>query len=219
MNIHILTIFPDYFVTPLQTSILKRAVEARVVGYHPIDIRDFTTDKHRTTDDHPYGGGAGMVMKIEPIDRALESLGEHKGHVILTSAKGRRFTQEDARRLAGMQNITIIAGHYEGVDERVAEHLVNEELRIGDYVLTGGEPAALVMIDAIVRLLPGVLGNEQSLAGESHDSPGKLSHPQFTRPEDYKGWCVPAELLSGSHAIIETWRTQRGRMENDESDT
>lgn len=218
MTISIITIFPNYFETPLQTSILKRAKEAGVVSYNALDIRNFTTDKHRTTDDHPYGGGAGMVMKVEPIDAALQSLGTQKGHVILTSAKGKRFTQEDAKRLATMENITIIAGHYEGVDERVTEHLVDEELRIGDYVLTGGEPAALVMIDAVVRLLPGVLGNAESLMDESHEVPGKLSHPQYTRPEEYKGWRVPAELLTGHHAVVESWRQQRGKMEIHEPD-
>jgi tRNA (guanine37-N1)-methyltransferase len=143
-------------------------------------------------------------------------LAEMKGRVILTSAKGKQFTQQDARRLSHYENITIIAGHYEGVDERVAEQLVDEEVRIGDYVLTGGEPAALVMIDSIVRLLPGVLGNEESLVDESHDKPGQLSYPQFTRPEEYKGWKVPEVLLSGDHAAVKKWRTEHGKIDSNE---
>lgn len=215
MLIRILTLFPDYFTTPLRSSMLKRAAEANKVAYEVIDIRQFATDKHKTTDDHPYGGGAGMVMKVEPIDRALQSLPD-KGRVILTSAKGTQFTQADARRLAQCETITIIAGHYEGVDERVAGNLVDEELRIGGYVLTGGEPAALVMIDAITRLIPGVLGNEESLEAESHDTPGYLSFPQYTRPEEYRGWQVPSELLTGDHAAIERWRQTNATMDDNE---
>jgi tRNA (guanine37-N1)-methyltransferase len=216
MTITILTLFPEFFPQPLQTSMMKRAQSMGAVEIKVIDIRDFATDKHKLTDDSPYGGGAGMVMKIEPIDLALQSLQGSKGRVILTSAKGKKFTQEDARRLAKLEHITIIAGHYEGVDERVAEHLVDEELRIGDYVLTGGEPAALVMTDAITRLLPGVLGNENSLKDESHDQPGQLSYPQFTRPEEYKGLKVPEILLSGDHAAIKQWRVEHAKIESDE---
>jgi tRNA (guanine37-N1)-methyltransferase len=218
MIINILTLFPEYFSSSLSTSILKRAQEAQLVTYNKIDIRQFATDSYRTADDHPYGGGAGMVLKVEPIDLALQSLGENKGRVILTSAKGALFTQANAVRLAQCEAITIIAGHYEGVDERVAQHLADEELRIGDYVLTGGEPAAVVITDAIVRLLPGVLGNVESLLDESHGQPGYLSYPQYSRPEEYKGWKVPEVLLSGDHAAIEQWRKNNARMEHNEND-
>jgi tRNA (guanine37-N1)-methyltransferase len=213
MRIHILTLFPEFFVSPLGESILKRAQQKEPSGKTPLEInivniRDFTTDKHHTTDDHPYGGGAGMVMKVEPIDKALASLQyqSEKKKIILTSAKGKLFHQQMAEEYAELDEITIVCGHYEGVDERVAEHLVDEEVRIGDYVMTGGEPAALVMIDAVTRLLPNVLGNEESIIHESHSAPGYLEHAQYTRPEEYKGWKVPEILLSGHHGEIEKWR-------------
>lgn len=215
MRFNILTLFPEFFVSPFGESILKRAQQKDGSGKTPLEInivniRDFTTDKHHVTDDHPYGGGAGMVMKIEPIDRALESLPvtKNKIHskVILTSAKGKLFNQQVAKEYSQLEEITIICGHYEGVDERVAEHLVDEEVRIGDFVMTGGEPAAIVMVDAITRLLPNVLGNELSIVHESHSEPGYFEHAQYTRPEEYKGWKVPEVLLSGHHAEIEKWR-------------
>lgn len=239
MRFTILTLFPDFFLSPFDQSIVKRAQdETRHQGHPPlniqiINIRDFATDKHRTTDDHPYGGGAGMVMKIEPIDRALENLRsknedsnfskdqqtansfhdpngtQHKSQntrVILTSAKGKPFTQKMAQEYALLDELVIICGHYEGVDERVAEHLIDEEVRIGDYVMTGGEPAAIVIVDAVSRLLPNVLGNEASPINESHSKPGYLEHPQYTRPEEYKGWKVPEILLTGHHKKIEEWR-------------
>lgn len=212
MTFTILTLFPDFFASPLQSSILKRATEQAGVTFEVVDIRDYTTDKHRTTDDRPFGGGPGMVLKVEPIDRALAALPE-KNHIILTSAKGPLFTQEVAKRLAKLDHITIICGHYEGVDERVAEHFVDEELRIGDYVLTGGEPAALVMVDAVTRLLPDVLGNEDSTVAESHAEPGLLGYPQYTRPEIYKDWPVPKVLLSGDHRAITDWRKGQSKME------
>ena len=163
MTINILTLFPEYFDSVLQTSMLKRAQDKGLVSFKVINIRDYAQDKHRVTDDRPFGGGPGMVMKVEPIALALESLSvADKGRVLLTSAKGRQFSQPVAQQLATLTSVTIICGHYEGVDERVAENLVDEEVRIGDYVLTGGEPAAAVMVDAITRLLPGVLGNEES---------------------------------------------------------
>lgn len=207
MQITILTIFPEFFTSPLQSSILKRAQLQANTQFKIVDIREFATDKHQTTDDRPFGGGPGMVMKIEPIDQALASLQlSQSRRVILTSAQGQSFTQAKAREYAELQDLVIICGHYEGVDERVAEHLVDEEVRIGDYVLTGGEPAALVIADAVTRLLPGTLGNDQSNQGESHDQPGKLGYPQYTRPELYKDWGVPEVLLSGNHDQIKAWR-------------
>lgn len=216
MHINILTIFPDFFSTPLATSMLKRAVTAQAVEYQIINIRDFAAGKHQLTDDRPFGGGPGMVMKIEPIDLALQSLGVAKGQVggliVLTSAKGALFTQQTAAEWSHLETLTIICGHYEGVDERVAEHLVDVEVRIGDFVLTGGEPAALVMADAVTRLLPGVLGNEASPQDESHSVPGVLGHPQYTRPEEYKGWQVPKVLLGGNHHTITKWRMEKKKV-------
>ena len=210
MKINILTIFPDFFANPLKTSILKRAASKNLVKFNILNLRDFASDKHQTTDQRPFGGGPGMVMMIEPIDKALNYLRVKKGDqnkkIILTSAKGSMFTQEVAKSLANLDELTIICGHYEGVDERVALHLIDEEIRIGDYVLTGGEVAALVMSDAVTRLIPGVLGNEESNQNESHSQPGKLAHPQFTKPVDYKGLTVPEVLLSGNHQKIAEWR-------------
>jgi tRNA (guanine37-N1)-methyltransferase len=211
MTIHILTIFPDFFRSAFAESMLKRAQEKNAVTFNIINVRDFATDKHQTTDDRPYGGGPGMVMKIEPIYAALQSIGaEAPGKlgrkIILTSAKGSLFTQQKAQDWAHLTELVIICGHYEGVDERVAENLIDEEVRIGDYVLTGGEPAAAVMADAVTRLLPGVLGNEESNKDESHSVPGQLGHPQFTRPEEFQGWKVPEILLSGHAKNISEWR-------------
>ncbi len=210
MQINMLTLFPDFFSSALQTSILKRAQSKDLVQLKLVNLRDFTTDKHQTTDQRPFGGGPGMVLMVEPIDRALAALGVAKGQpgklIVLTSAKGELFQQANAHAWSQLEELTIICGHYEGVDERVAEHLVDQEVRIGDYVLTGGEPAALVMLDATVRLLTGVLGNPASNAGESHSQPGFFAHPQYTQPRDYKGWSVPEVLLSGDHQRIEEWR-------------
>jgi len=210
MKINILTIFPNFFINPLETSILKRAINKNLIEFKILNLRDFAKDKHQTTDQRPFGGGPGMVMMIEPIDRALEFLqvkkGEQNKKIILTSAKGSMFTQTNAKSFANLDELTIICGHYEGVDERVAMHLVDEEIRIGDYVLTGGEVAALVMSDAITRLIPGVLGNDESNQNESHSQPGKLAHPQFTKPANYKSMIVPDILLSGNHQEIANWR-------------
>ncbi|KUK79924.1 MAG: tRNA (guanine-N(1)-)-methyltransferase [Microgenomates bacterium 39_7] len=213
MKINILTLFPSYFLTPLETSILGKSQERVDIEWQVVDIRQFAVDKHKTTDEPPYGGGAGMVMKIEPIDLALDSLGLKKGQpnkkIVLTSAKGKLFTQQAAAQYSKLTELTIICGHYEGVDERVAEHLIDEEVRIGDYVLTGGEPAAVVIMDAVVRLIPGVLGNQASLEDESHQELGKFSYPQYTRPVNYKGWEVPEILLSGDHQKIKKWRENK----------
>jgi tRNA (guanine37-N1)-methyltransferase len=220
MKISILTLFPEFFSSVLNESILKRAQAKNLVEFQVINIRDFATDKHQVTDDRPYGGGAGMVMKIEPIDKALQSLGVAKGNpetkIILTSAKGQAFTQQKAADYSQLKHLVIICGHYEGVDERVAENLVDEEVRIGDYVLTGGEPAAAVMTDAVTRLIPGVLGNEESNQDESHSEHGKLAHPQYTRPEEYQGWKVPEILLSGHEAKITEWRKSLEKKINEQ---
>jgi tRNA (guanine37-N1)-methyltransferase len=216
MKIIIFTLFPQFFDSVLKTSILGRALRNQNLIVEVVNIRDFTNDKHQTTDDRPYGGGPGMVMKVEPIHAALIKYkfkkGTAKEKIILTSAKGLVFTQALAREWQTLDRIAIICGHYEGVDERVAQHLVDEEIRIGDYVLTGGEPAAAVMVDAVSRLIPGVLGNESSNVGESHEIPGELGHPQYTRPEKYQDWSVPAELLTGHHKNIDIWRkNQKGK--------
>ncbi len=219
MIINILTLFPDFFTSPLNCSILKKAQERVSLSINLIDIRQFATDKHHTTDESPYGGGAGMVMKIEPIDLALQSINANKGQanskIILTSAKGKLFTQQTAHSYFNLKQLTIICGHYEGVDERVAEYLIDEEVRIGDYVLTGGEPAALVITDAITRLIPDALGNSESLLDETHQKVGITAYPQYTRPADYKGLQVPKILLSGDHQQIAKWREdQRKNLQN-----
>lgn len=208
MQIYLISTFPEYFASVLETSIIKRAIEKGAVTVEVVDPRNFTEDSHRTTDDRPFGGGAGMVMKVEPIDRAIQSIPavEGKSHSVLTSAKGSEFSQQKAQDWAGMARLIIVCGHYQGVDERVAEHLVDEEVRVGNYVLTGGEPAAAVMIDAVIRLIPEVLGNSESLGDETHDKTGLGAAPLYTRPEDYKGWKVPSILLGGNHAEIEAWR-------------
>lgn len=213
MQINILTLFPEFFRSPLQESILKRAQQAGQIKYQVINLRDFTIDRHQTADDRPFGGGPGMVLMIEPIDKALQSLGEAKGTpnhlIVLTSAKGGRFVQQTAQDWAKLESLTIICGHYEGVDERVAEYLIDAEVRIGDFVLTGGEPAALVMADAVTRLIPSVLGNQTSTLDESHVIEGLLGFPQYTRPETYRNWSVPKVLTSGDHAQIEQWRSSQ----------
>lgn len=216
MKINILTIFPEFFSSPFAVSIIKRAIASEVVEINVVNIRDYAQDKHKLTDDRPFGGGAGMVMKIEPIDIALQSLGVSKGkensQIILTSAKGQLFNQQIAKKYSKLKELTIICGHYEGVDERVADNLVDEEVRIGDYVLTGGEIASVVITDAVVRLLDGVLGNAESTKGESHEREGQLAYPQYTRPEEYKGLKVPEILLTGDHKKIEQWREENRRL-------
>lgn len=210
MKITILTLFPEYFDSILGTSMIKRAQEKGSVDFQIVNIRDFAQDKHKLTDDRPFGGGPGMVMLVEPIDLALQSLGVQKNtsnkKIILTSAKGKKFDQSVAREYANLEELVLICGHYEGVDERVAQNYIDEEVRIGDYVLTGGEPAVAVMLDAVTRLLPGVLGNEESNLDESHSVPGKLGYPAYSRPADYKGMQVPGVLLSGDHQKIAEWR-------------
>lgn len=206
MKIKILTLFPEYFQSPLKTSLLDKAQKKGHVDISVINIRDFSLDTHKAADERPYGGGPGMVMQIEPIDLAVASIESKNRRVILLSAQGSRFTQEDATRYTACDNLVFICGHYEGVDERVAETIADEEKRIGDFVMMGGEPAALSMIESVVRLLPGVLGNPESPQEESHSVPGSLGFPQYTRPADYKGKKVPEVLLNGNHAEIALWR-------------
>ncbi len=210
MKITILTIFPAYFEAILSTSILKRAIQSQKLTVEIVNIRDFTQDKHHTTDDRPFGGGPGMIMMIEPIDLALKSLKVHKGNpqkpIILLSARGRQFNQTIARDLSQVQELVLICGHYGDVDGRVAQNLVDDEISLGDFVLTGGEPAAACIVDSVSRLIPGVLGNDESLAVETHDSPGFKSALQYTRPADYLGMKVPDVLLSGHAGKIAEWR-------------
>lgn len=217
MRIDILTIFPGMFCGPFGESMVKRAVDRGLVEICLHDIREWATDRHRTVDDYPYGGGPGMVMKPEPLFAAVEGVtGAPVGPdgralprcpVILLTPQGRLFTQQVARDLAQLERFVLVCGHYEGVDERVREHLVTDELSIGDYVLTGGELAAMVIVDVVVRLLPGVL-SVASTVEESH-AQGLLEYPQYTRPASFRGWDVPEMLLSGNHGLIARWRRQQ----------
>jgi len=200
------------FVSPFDCSIIKRARERGLVEVVVHNIRDYTHDKHHTVDDYAYGGGPGMVLKPEPIFEAVESIKKQVDYsglpIILLTPQGRLFTQQVARELALRQNIMLVCGHYEGVDERVREHLITDEISIGDYVLSGGELAAMVVVDAVVRLIPGVLGSPLSFHSDSHSN-GLLEYPQYTRPEVYRSWSVPAVLLSGNHGEIARWRRQQ----------
>jgi len=242
MTFHIITIFPKIFDSYFSESIISRAQKSRKIGIKIHNLRDFTTDKHKTVDDTPYGGGAGMVMKIEPIWRCVQSLmskvksqkSKVRTRTILFSAKGKKYTQADARRLAKYDNIILICGRYEGVDERVVKHLANEEISIGDYVLTGGEIPAMAVTDSITRQIPGVLGNPKSLAEESFSTvrlrrastDAKFSseiknfekiceYPQYTKPAEFRGWKVPGVLLSGNHREIERWRRKHSERKSD----
>ncbi|NLX18873.1 MAG: tRNA (guanosine(37)-N1)-methyltransferase TrmD [Desulfobulbus sp.] len=207
MYFSILTIFPDFFISPLQEGIVRKAVQENRVKIGVHNIRDFAVDRHRVTDDRPFGGGEGMVMKPEPLAACLRAVRQEKpsGRVILLSPKGTRFTQQEAARLTAYDHLLLVCGRYEGVDERFREKYVDEELSIGDYILTGGELAALVVLDAVCRLLPGVLGCEDSAAKDSF-SRGLLKHGQYTRPRTFEGMSVPGVLLSGDHAAIEQFR-------------
>ena len=202
--ITVVTIFPDFFTGPLSLSIPARAVAAGAVQYRVVDLRDYTHDRHRTVDDYPYGGGAGMVMKPEPFFEAVETL-KPSGPIVLLSPRGRRFTQDDARRYALGAELTLLCGHYKDVDQRVADHLATEEISIGDFVVSGGEPAALAVIDATVRLLPGAMSDIDSAHGDSFYDRG-LSAPSYTRPPVYRGHEVPEVLLSGDHKRILDWK-------------
>jgi tRNA (guanine37-N1)-methyltransferase len=207
MRFDILTIFPDLLNSPLQEGIIRRAIKDHKIEVAIHNIRDFATDKHAMTDDRPFGGGEGMVMKPEPVAAALEKVKEEAGagRVVFLSPKGQCFTQKKAEELAGLEHLILLCGRYEGVDERVIDLYVDEEISIGDYILTGGELAAMVLVDSITRLQPGVLGCADSAEQDSF-SRGMLKHPQYTRPRDFEGMAVPGELLSGDHEAVRRWR-------------
>ena len=217
MIFHVLTIFPEFFRGPFEHGVVARAAESGKVEIRIHNLRDWTADRHKTVDDRPFGGGEGMLLKPEPIFAAVETIFPERARderdprrrVVLLSAQGRKFDQAAARRLSGAAELLLICGRYEGVDERVAEHLAEEELAIGDYVLSGGELAAAIVVDVIARLIPGVLGNADSAVFESFEGgPGVLDCPQYTRPADFRGWRVPEVLLSGNHEQIRSWRKQ-----------
>jgi tRNA (guanine37-N1)-methyltransferase len=207
VRIDVLTIFPEIAAAPLGQSIIGKAQQRGLVELHVRNLRDWTTDKHRTTDDMPYGGGQGMVMKCEPFFAAVDELRTPSARVVLLSPGGRRFTQAIAEDYARASHLMLLCGHYEGVDQRVIDHLADDEISIGDYVLTNGALAAAVVVDAVVRLIPGVLGDAMSASDDSF-STGLLEFPQYTRPVEYRGWRVPEVLLSGHHAEIAKWRRQ-----------
>ena len=215
MRISILTIFPEFFPPALGEGMIRAAREKERLVVDVVHLRDFTDDSHRTTDDYPFGGGAGMIMKVEPIHRALDSLGaadrahrESGARVVLFSPQGRRFTQEVAVEYTALEHLVLVCGRYKGVDERLSERFVDEELSLGDFVLSGGEPAALCVVDAVARLLPGVVGTFDSVESDSFHS-GLLDAPYYTRPADYQGMKVPEVLLSGHHAAIARWRREQ----------
>lgn len=205
LTINVVTLFPEMIAPFAATSIVGRAVEAKKALVRTVQLRDFTHDKHHTVDDAPYGGGAGMVLKPGPFFEAVESLGPRTGPVVLMSARGRRFDHAMAVRYSLGSDLTILCGHYKDVDERVARHLATEEVSLGDFVLTGGEAAAVAVLDAVVRLLPGAMGDHESASSDSHYD-GLLSPPSWTRPPEYRGHAVPEVLMSGDHAAIAAWR-------------
>jgi tRNA (guanine37-N1)-methyltransferase len=205
MKIDVITIFPELFETPLRTSLLGKAVESGTLDVRVHDLRDHGLGKHRSVDDTPYGGGAGMVMRPEPIFDAVEAVTAPGAKVLLMSPRGTLLDQATVERLAVEDHLVIVCGRYEGVDERVVEHLVDEEISVGDYVLSGGELPALTLIEAVSRHVPGVLGNPESLETESHAA-GLLEHPQYTKPAEFRGHAIPEVLLSGDHAAIQRWR-------------
>jgi tRNA (guanine37-N1)-methyltransferase len=217
LRVNIITIFPEFFAAPLGLSIPSRAAAAGSVEYHVADLRDYTHDRHRTVDDAPFGGGPGMVMKPEPFFEAVESLGA-KAPIVLVSARGRKFTQLDAVRFAAGSELTILCGHYKDVDQRVADHLATEELSLGDFILSGGEPAALAIVDAVARLMPGAMSDADSARTDSFGESGTegISAPSYTRPADFRGLKVPEVLLSGDHAKIAAWRAEQGRIRTEE---
>ena len=209
LTINVVTIFPEFFAGPLSISIPAKAASAGSVRYRIVDLRDFTHDRHRTVDDYPYGGGPGMVMKPTPFFEAVEHLGA-TAPIVLLSPRGRTFTQQDAHRFAAGSELTLLCGHYKDVDQRVADHLATEELSLGDFVLSGGEPAALAIVDSVARLLPGAMSDHDSAATDSFYGGAGVSAPSYTRPEEYRGHRVPDVLLSGHHAKIAAWRREEG---------
>jgi tRNA (guanine37-N1)-methyltransferase len=214
VTFHILTIFPDLFDGPFRHGVVARAAEAGLIAIRIHDLRDWTHDRHRTVDDRPFGGGEGMLLKAGPIFEAVESVWPERTsqqRLVLLSAQGRLFDQAAARRLLTYEELFLICGRYEGVDERVAAHLVDEELSVGNVVLSGGELAAAMVVDCIARLLPGVLGNDQSAVRESFGEEGLLDCPQYTRPAEFRGWKAPEVLLAGNHEAVRKWREQAAR--------
>ena len=223
MRVDIVTLFPEICRVPLSESMMKRAQENGALHLHIHNLRDWTSDKHHLVDDAPFGGGQGMVMKPEPIFTAVEdlkkprsSIGDDESRVILMSPAGRRFNQEIAKQLSGESHLIIVCGHYEGIDHRVVEHLIDDEISIGDYVLTNGAIAAVILVDAVVRLLPGVLGHEQSALDDSF-SEALLEAPHYTRPAEFRGWKIPEVLLSGNHAAIAKWRAEQAKKRTREN--
>src|SRR5689334_12583916 len=215
MKIEVLTLFPGMFAGPLDESIVKRAKEAGILDLRIHNLRDYAHDRHKTVDDRPFGGGPGMLLKPEPIFEAVEALARDSTRVILLSPAGRVFNQAIARKLAQLNDLLFVSGHYEGFDERVRQELADDELSIGDYVLTNGTLPAMVIIDAVTRLLPGVLGHDQS-ANEESFSHGLLEYPQYTRPAEFRGMKVPDVLVSGNHAEIARWRAEQARLRTKE---
>jgi len=214
MTFRVLTIFPEFFHGPFLHGVVANAAQSGLIEIHIHDLRNWTHDRHRTVDDRPFGGGEGMLLKPAPIFEAVESVWPERTpdqRLVLLSAQGQRFNQETARRYSGFKELFLICGRYEGVDERVAEHLADEELSIGDFVLSGGEIGAALVVDCVARLLPGVLGNEDSAIQESFSQATLLDCPQYTRPAEYRGWKVPDVLLSGNHEQIRQWRSQAAR--------
>lgn len=211
MKIDIITIFPEMFAGPFNTSMIKKAQEKKLVEINIHNLRDWAKDKHKTVDDNPYGGGPGMIMMIEPIEKALAELKTKNNQTVLLSAKGKLFSQERAQQLSVYKHLILLCGHYEDVDQRVVDNLIDEEISIGNYVLTGGEIPAMVVADSVARLIPGVLGADEGLKEESHSTPGYIEYPQYTRPDNYKGWKVPDVLLSGNHAEINKWRKEMSK--------
>lgn len=218
MIFHIITIFPKVFDCYFNESIIKRAQKKGLVRIKIHDLRDYSVDKHKTADDKPYGGGPGMVLKVEPIWKCVQklkansSVGGKKTKIILLSAKGERFDQAMAKKIAKSKRLILICGHYEGVDERVAKYIADQEISVGEYILTGGEIPAMIMVDAVTRLLPGVLGKKESLLQESFSAKGYLEYPQYTRPEIFKRWKVPEALLSGNHKKIGEWKSKHSKI-------
>lgn len=215
MKIDVVTLFPEFFDSPLRISLLGKAIEDGLLHVDTHDLRTWGLGRHRSVDDTPYGGGAGMVMRPEPLFDAVDSLRSEKTHVVLFSARGPRLDQRKVEQLRSYEHLVLLCGRYEGVDERVAMHAADEEISIGDYVLAGGEVAALVVIEAVSRLVPGVLGNMDSLTFESH-ADGSLEYPQFTKPAEYRGHEVPAILMSGDHGAIARWRAEQSKEQTEQ---
>lgn len=217
MRFNFLTLFPEKIHSYFAAGLPAKAIENQVITIHTVNIRDFSSNKHHRVDDTIYGGGPGMLLQIEPIEKALQSLADEKGHVCLLSASGQHYHQQLACELAQMTGpITFISGYYEGIDHRVSEHLVDREISIGNYVISAGDLAALCVCDSITRLLPGFMGQKESLTEESHNIRGLLEYPQYTKPSQYKDWQVPDVLLSGNHAEIEKWRQEnRKQLDNE----